>query len=78
MCILYDEEGMGKGGAKYEEGVGGFLELPTRKSDMFLIINYVTYVLLCTISMYTLLITEQLNTQYILWVFLSPLVLSLL
>ena len=50
MYILYDEEGMGKGSAKYEEGVGGFLDLSKRKSDMFLIINYVPYVLLCTIS----------------------------
>ena len=40
MYILYDEEGMSKGNAQYEEGVGGFLKLSIRKSDMFLIINY--------------------------------------
>ena len=42
MYILYDEEGMGKGSAKYEEGVGGFLELSTRKRDIFLSIHYLT------------------------------------
>ena len=50
MYILYDEEGMGKGSAKYGEGVGRFFKLSTRKSDMFLIINYIHFVLLCTIS----------------------------